>query len=157
MRESTPGTPLPTHGSCFVCGDENPAGMRLAWHERDGGVVSEFSLGIAYQGPPRHVHGGATAAVLDEGMGKAVWLSGMQVVLATMTVDYRKPVTLGTPLRVECVVERVEGRKAYAAGRVVLPDGTVAVEATGLYLHVPAFFEGVPNYVAARRPPHLSG
>lgn len=138
--------PLPGHGPCFVCGRDNPKGMGLVWYEEDDRVYSEFTLGRAAQGPPGYVHGGATAAIIDEGMGKAVWHSGLQVLLATMTINYLQPAPLDVPLRVEAWVERTEGRKAHAAGRVLLADGTAAVEGTGLYIHVPRFFEGKVAY-----------
>jgi hypothetical protein len=35
-------------------------------------------------------------------------------------------------------VERVEGRKAFTSGVILLPDDTAAVEATGIYVEVPA-------------------
>jgi len=92
------------------------------------------------------VHGGASAAILDEAMGKVVWLAGLQVVLATMTVDYAQPTPLGVRARAEAWIERVEGRKAYAAAHLLLPDGSVVVRATGLYIDVPAFFHGRHAY-----------
>lgn len=135
------GTPIPSHGYCYICGPENPSGLGLVWYEAEGKVHSDFTLGREQQGPPGHVHGGATAAILDEGMGKAVWRAGLQVLAASMTVNWRRPAPLGVPLRAEAEVERVEGRKAYTTGRLLLPDGEVAAEATGLYVHVPGFFE----------------
>lgn len=146
---STSGDPsgealeLPGHGYCYICGPENPRGMGLVWYERERGRVhSEFTLSRDYQGPPGHVHGGASAAVLDEGMGKAVWRAGHQVLAANLNVDYRKPLPLGAPLRCEAWVERVEGRKVYARSVITLPGDVIAVESTGLYVSVPDFFQG---------------
>ena len=68
---------LPEHGSCFLCGSENPHNVGLRWYVDEKGVVSsEFTLTLAQQGPPGHAHGGLSAAVLDEVMGAAVWQAG---------------------------------------------------------------------------------
>jgi acyl-coenzyme A thioesterase PaaI-like protein len=142
---STP-TPLPGHGVCFVCGHENPCGLGLDWYRDGERVASDFTTAPTLQGPPGHVHGGASAAILDEAMGKIVWLSGLQVVLATMTLDYAKPTPLGVQVRAEAWIERIEGRKAYAASHLLLSDGSVAVRATGLYIDVPDFFHGRHAY-----------
>ncbi|MCB8967119.1 MAG: PaaI family thioesterase [Ardenticatenaceae bacterium] len=138
-------TPLPEHGSCFICGRENPKGMGLVWYtQRDDehGLVafSDFQFTLAEQGPPGFTHGGASAAVIDEVMGAVVWRSGLKVVLANLNLDYRHPVPLHTPLRAEGWVERTEGRKAWAFGRLVLPGGETAVSGTGLYIHAPHLF-----------------
>ncbi len=147
---------LPHHGYCFVCGDENPHGIGLTWSasfrqetpDEDGAyppgsvlISADFSFKLAQQGPPGHAHGGASASVIDEAMGACVWQSGYRALLAHYELDYKLPVPLNTPVRVEARVERVDGRKVYARGRLLLARGQVAVEGAGLYLHIPGFFE----------------
>ncbi len=135
---------LPEHGSCFICGTQNPKNMGLVWYvQQDAGqilVFSEFEFTLAEQGPPGYAHGGASAAVLDEAMGAAVWRSGLKVVLANMNLNYHLPVPLRTPLRVEAWLERVEGRKAYAQGRLLVEEEKTAVSGAGLYIHAPHLF-----------------
>ncbi len=136
---------LPEHGSCFICGTQNPKGMGLAWYvQQDVNqilIYSEFEFTLSEQGPPGFAHGGASAAVLDEAMGAAVWRSGLKVVLANMNLNYHLPVPLHKPLRVEGWLERFEGRKGYAEGRIVLVEGgETAVSGTGLYIHAPHLF-----------------
>ena len=136
---------LPEHGSCFICGTQNPKNMGLVWYvQQDAGqilVFSEFEFTLAEQGPPGHAHGGASAAVIDEAMGAAVWRSGLEVVLANMNLNYHLPLPLHVPLRVEAWLERFEGRKAYAEGRLVLMEGgETAVSGAGLYIHAPHLF-----------------
>ena len=135
---------LPEHGSCFICGTQNPKGMGLIWYVQRNPkhilVFSEFVFTLAEQGPPNHAHGGASAAVIDEAMGAAVWQSGLKVALANMSLNYHLPVPLHAPLRVEGWLERFEGRKGYARGRIVLADGGTAVSGEGLYIHAPQLF-----------------
>ena len=147
-------SPLPEHGSCFVCGTENEKGMGVVWCVQmtpamqddekplpPGAVriYAEFEFDEAQQGPPGHAHGGASAAVIDEAMGAVVWQSGLRALLANLNLNYRLPVPLHTPLRAEAWLERVEGRKAYARGQILV-GGSVAVEGTGLFVHIPTFF-----------------
>lgn len=147
---------LPDHGYCFVCGHENPHGIGIIWQvafrqetpDAEGRfppgsvhIFSDFQFSKYQQGPPGHAHGGASASVIDEAMGAAVWQSGNQALLAHYELDYKLPVPLGAPMRVEAWIEKTEGRKIHARGNLLLPDGRVAVVGSGLYLHIPQFFE----------------
>lgn len=133
---------LPEHGPCFVCGAENPHGIGAVWYERaDGVITAELVLGEAQQGPPGYVHGGASAAVLDEVMGAAVWRRGYHVALVKLSVDYRCPVPLGQRFFVEGQLEGRDGPTIRARGVIRLADGRVAVEGGGLYLEAPHLFE----------------
>ena len=137
--------PLPEHGACFICGSQNPKSMGLIWYEtRDENdrvlVFTDFEFTLSEQGPPGHAHGGASAAVIDEVMGAAVWRAGQKVVLANLNLNYRLPVPLNTPLRAEGWLDRIEGKKGFAEGRIVLPDGSTAVAGTGLYIQAPHLF-----------------
>jgi acyl-coenzyme A thioesterase PaaI-like protein len=134
---------LPEHGSCFICGSENPHNVGLRWYIDDEGVVSsEFTLTLAQQGPPGYAHGGLSAAVLDEVMGAAVWQTGHTVVVANMDINFRKPVPLHQVIKTKGYVVRREGKKVYAQGEIFLPDGTLLVEGTGLFVEAPHIFEG---------------
>jgi acyl-coenzyme A thioesterase PaaI-like protein len=108
-------------------------------------IYAEFEFDEAQQGPPGHAHGGASAAVIDEAMGAVVWQSGLRALLANLNLNYRLPVPLHTPLRAEAWLERVEGRKAYARGQILVGD-RVAVEGTGLFVHIPAFFSDYDQF-----------
>lgn len=138
--------PLPDHGMCFICGDENPNNLGIKWYrgEREDGallIFTEFQFDIHQQGPPAHAHGGATAAVLDEAMGVVAWQSGLQVVLANMNLDYRRPVPLHVTVRAEAWVKDKTDRKVYTYARLILPDGKTAVSGTGLYVEAAHLFE----------------
>jgi acyl-coenzyme A thioesterase PaaI-like protein len=133
---------LPRHGRCFVCG-ENPRGLEVTWRAAaDGTVYTEVSLGEDHQGPPGHVHGGASAALLDEAMGAATWVAGYGVVAVHLECDYRCPLPLGRPFRVEGRVTGSERKKVFTSGTITLEDGTVAVEGKGIYVTAPQFFTG---------------
>jgi len=134
---------LPEHGSCFICGSENPHNLGLRWIIDENGVVSsEFTLSLAQQGPPGYAHGGLSAAVLDEVMGAAVWQAGYIVAAAKIEVNYRKPVPLERPVTTRGHITRRVGRKIYARGEICLPSGIILVESKGLFVVAPQLFEG---------------
>ena len=63
-------------------------------------------------------------------------LDRVHCVTATLDLRYRRPVPLGAgPLRIEAWRDRPEPRRRQRVhGRLVLPDGEVAVEATGIFV-----------------------
>ncbi len=129
---------LPEHGSCFVCGTSNPRSIGLTWFQKeDGEIFSEFTFDLGHQGPPEHVHGGASAAVLDEAMGAAVWRAGHAVVAVNLEINYRLPVPLGQKVSVTARVHEVHARKILTTGEIILADGSVAVTGRGIYVPAP--------------------
>jgi uncharacterized protein (TIGR00369 family) len=145
--------PLPVHGMCFVCGTENPNSIGIQWYSReDKSIYGEIILSAKQQGPPGHVHGGASAALLDEAMGAAVWQAGYMVLAVNLNVNYRRPLPLGVPAQITAAVERNEGRKVYTRGEIRLLDGQVVVEGTGIFVEAPHMFsQFAESYQAYRQ------
>jgi len=58
---------------CFVCNPDNPRGLQVPFfHDTDAEVVlAELELPADFSGAPTYVHGGATLALIDEGMAWA--------------------------------------------------------------------------------------
>ncbi len=134
-------TPIPEHGDCLVCGSSNPHGMGLTWLAApDGTIYAYFTLDKKAQGPENHVHGGASAAILDEGIGVAIWRAGYNVAVVQLNITYRQALPLHTPLTLQARLERKEGRKLYGSGEILLPDGQAAVLAQGIYVEAPQLF-----------------
>jgi uncharacterized protein (TIGR00369 family) len=140
--------PLPEHGSCLVCGTENPKGFGVTWYaSEDGTINGNITLTESHQGPPNLAHGGASAALLDEAMGAAVWYKGHSVVVVNLNLDYLKPVPLNQEIEVIGRVAEVgeDGKVIKANGEIRLPDGEVAVKASGIYVNAPQFFDKLIN------------
>jgi len=127
---------------CFLCGRQNPVGLKLDFYEDEdsGKVRVEFTVPDEYQGYPGVVHGGIVAAVLDETSGRAVMVGGSdEDLMATLklSVRYRRPTPTETPLIAVGWVERMGGAGARVAGEIRLPDGTVTAECEATLAHVP--------------------
>lgn len=100
--------------------------------EDDGTVWDEFSLSSAYEGPPGLVHGGVLSLLLDHVLGMVSGTRGKPRMTAWVKVNYHRPTPLG-PLRIEAEVDRVDGFKTHAVGRI-LCDGEVTADAEGLFI-----------------------
>ncbi|GMV36615.1 MAG: hypothetical protein AMXMBFR61_11230 [Fimbriimonadales bacterium] len=131
-------TSLPQSSGCFVCGADNPYGLRLVFIRDEAGVFTEFVPEARHCGYPGVLHGGIVASLLDETLGWAASVVKRRYFLtADLRVRYRRPVLAGTRVRVN---GRYLGDKAgfwRAEGEVVDATGVVYASATGLYTSAP--------------------
>lgn len=118
---------------CFVCGPDNPSGLRLVFRREGEAVVAEFVPREEHVGWEGIVHGGLLAAVLDDAMGNVFFLQGYQALTALMEVRFRRPVRPGDRLRVRAWVEREDGRTITARAELVR-DGEVVCSGQGVFL-----------------------
>jgi len=121
-----------------VSGPVNPIAPPVEMRFVDGMVVATATLGIAYEGPPGHVHGGVTSLIFDEVLGKVQGLSGTPGMTGRLVIHYRQPLPLGIELTFRGYLNRVEGRKIFTRGTVHAghPEQLCA-EAEGLFVSVP--------------------
>lgn len=120
--------------SAFM-GAANPIAPPMRLSMQEGRIVGGVRFGDLYEGPPGHVHGGFVAAILDEVLGAAQASTGRPGMTARLEVQYRAPTPLHTELVATGWVDRVEGRKIFAAGEVRAGD-TVTARAEGLFVSV---------------------
>ena len=124
---------------CLVCGTENRAGLKARFYELDGGeLLGVFRPREEHQSYPGRLHGGIASAILDETIGRAIMIRqpGAWGVTAELTIRYRKPVPLDGDVKVVARITRDAGRLFEGTGEIRLPDGSVAVEASGKYLRM---------------------
>lgn len=125
--------------SCFVCGLDNPFGLKARFYETpEKEIIAIFTPGSEHQSYPGRLHGGVISAILDEAIGRAIFCySGSDSVWGVtveLTVQYKKPVPTDYELK---VVGRItsDSRRIYeASGELILPDGSVAATAQGRYM-----------------------
>jgi acyl-coenzyme A thioesterase PaaI-like protein len=122
---------------CFVCGLENAAGLKASFYEVEGDqVVALFKPCEQHQGYHDRLHGGLAAAILDETIGRAMNIGQYEIwgVTVEFRVRYKKPVPLDQELRVVGRITKQNRRLFEGTGEILLPNGEVAVEASGKYL-----------------------
>jgi uncharacterized protein (TIGR00369 family) len=125
---------------CMVCGVDNTAGLGARFFELDSGeLLGVFRPLNEHQGYPGRLHGGIASTVLDETIGRAINISDPNAwgVTVELAVRFRKPVPLDGEVRALGRITRDSSRLFEGTGEIVLPDGTVAVEATGKYVKMP--------------------
>lgn len=127
----------PDANQCFVCGPDNPLGLRLAFR-MDGDVCrAEFTPGPFHCGYDRLVHGGIVFSALDDVMANWLYLQGIRGHTARCEIRYREPVELGDSLRLEGRLVKRKGRLAILTGTATRDgDGVVVAETEGTFMTV---------------------
>jgi len=143
----------PTSRSCFVCGRENPVGLKVSWdqHPEAGEIRGTVTVPGHFNGYPGVTHGGIVAALLDETAGRSILMDGGfedLMVTAKLEVVYRRPTPTGVPLLVVGRLRRRTGTRAEAEAELRLPDGTVTARAKVLLARPPP--EIVEGWAAER-------
>lgn len=130
----------PNSRMCFVCGMQNPIGLKIIFEADGQRVWAKFTAEKEHQGYPGVLHGGITFALLDEVIGRVAMEldeSSPWMMTAKAEMRYRKPVPIGEELTLMGELTRVRSRAVEGRGELRLSDGTVAVEATAMYVKVP--------------------
>lgn len=118
---------LETNGNCFVCGENNPNGLRLSFEvdkERQR-LKTTFIASPTFQGWEGIVHGGIVSTLLDEAMAKLVYELGYQAVTASIEIKFKKPAPILEPLLVFGEVTEVSKRLIRAKAHMAKKDGTI--------------------------------
>ena len=60
---------------CIICGMNNEAGIKAPFYEmEDHSVMSVFKFSQHHQSYPGRAHGGMISTMLDEIVGRAIWI-----------------------------------------------------------------------------------
>jgi acyl-coenzyme A thioesterase PaaI-like protein len=122
---------------CFGCGDLNSCGLKLDFRVEGNRATAEFVPEKRHQGYPGLVHGGVTAAALDEAMGWAMYGAGVWAMTGKMEVKFRRPFPLGHKVAVTGELTRNRGRWLEVRGEVRGDDGTLVAESRGIFMRLP--------------------
>ncbi len=123
---------------CYVCGQENPRGLRIRFQRQDGGEVSaSWSPGPEWEGFSGIVHGGVVSTVLDEAMSKAVAATKTEALTAELRVRFRHHVTSGGTFLIRGWIVKRNRRLIEAEAALTAPDGTEHAHAWARFLSLP--------------------
>lgn len=120
--------------NCFACGSLNDGGLQLQLHLEHERSWAEVTLDDRFEGWAGIAHGGIIATILDEVMAWALVAAENWGVTARMTIDYKRPVMVGTLIRGEGWIVRARRRLVETAGRIVDADGTLLATAEAVYV-----------------------
>jgi acyl-coenzyme A thioesterase PaaI-like protein len=132
IKSTRKGMKFETYGNCFVCGENNPNGLRLSFQidkERQT-LKTTFTASRTFQGWDGIVHGGMISTLLDEAMAKLVYELGYHAVTASLEIKFKKPAPILEPLHIYGAITEVNKRLIRAKAHVAKGDGTIL--ATGI-------------------------
>ena len=134
MDVSTNGI-LPYTHSCFICGEENPRGLRLRCHLEDCGVVIRYTPQEEDCGWSKFVHGGIATALLDEVMTWAAILSTHRAcVAAEINVRLIKPIIAGRELHIIGNTKQAKSRLVLVKGAILNEKNDLVFSSEGKYI-----------------------
>ncbi|GMU91895.1 MAG: hypothetical protein AMXMBFR4_09530 [Candidatus Hydrogenedentota bacterium] len=126
---------LPHSRTCFVCGEENLAGLQLRFFVEGQCVKTMVRPKPHHCGYMNVVHGGIVAALLDETMG---WAANRALARMTVTgelkVRYKLPVPGDRDLIVIAEITKSSRRLAYTKAVITDQSGTEYATAEASFL-----------------------
>ena len=137
----------------ITCGKNNPGSLRCDFYDLENGEVATFfTPKQIHEGHTGIMHGGLSAAVLDEAMGRATihrtasgeeqWLP--KYVTAEMTTKYIKPILIGSKMMVYGRVDKIEGKCCFTSAEITNYEGELMATASGVYVRVDKLRDVLP-------------
>lgn len=125
---------LPNSSSCFICGEENHAGLQARFFVEGNQVKAKLNPQEHHCGYENVVHGGIAAALLDECMG---WAAARAIhrmcVTAELTLRYIENLPPNVETIVVTEVEKSNRRLVSTKGVIVDGAGKEYVRAVGKF------------------------
>jgi acyl-coenzyme A thioesterase PaaI-like protein len=123
---------------CFVCGQDNPNGLRIRYELQESGeITATWTPAPAWEGFRGIVHGGVVSTVLDEAMSKAVAAAGCEALTAELRVRFRRHVTSGDTFLIRGWISGRTKRKIETEATLRAADGTEHAHAWATFLALP--------------------
>ena len=101
----------------------------------DDRLDAKVRFSAFYLGGNGAVHGGAIPLLMDQVLGRVANYGRAISRTAYLNIDFRHVTPIETDLRIECFIERVEGRKSFIYGAIYDED-VLTIEAHGLFIEL---------------------
>lgn len=117
---------------CFVCGRENPYGLRVQFeiNKTEEKCRTRVMIPKHLQGWTNVVHGGVLSMLLDEVMVNLTWFLGKGAVTAEITTRLKESVPVNVALTFTSWIEKEKGRLIFTAAEAKTDDGQIMATAT---------------------------
>ncbi len=121
--------------NCFGCSPVNSSGLRMQFFTDGTAVYSQLQVPEHLCGWSNIVHGGVLTTILDEIMSwSAIHLLKRIALTRSMTVEFIKPVQVGSGLRAEARVREADGKNnALTEGVIYDSRGDACARATASF------------------------
>lgn len=109
-----------------VAGAANPTSIDITTTRAGEEAHATVCFGPAFEGAPGRVHGGLVAAAFDDLTGYALAVVQQPGFTARLTISYRQPVPVATPIAFRAWIRAHEGRKLYVDAEATIDDQLLA-------------------------------
>jgi uncharacterized protein (TIGR00369 family) len=116
---------------CFVCGPDNPIGLKLKFARLGEGVRAEFTPSELHAGYEGLVHGGILAALVDDAIANIWATRGREAVTAKIEIRFRREAKPGQLLIVTAEPSGVKAGLHTARAIIARADGVVVADGSG--------------------------
>lgn len=126
--------------NCIICGMDNPLSVKAPFYIlEDETVASVFKFKTEHQSYPDRTHGGMVGALLDELMGRALWIYEPETfgVTTTLTITYRKAVPLNTLIKARAYITFMSTRGFVAKGELFDMENNLLATGESKYFKMP--------------------
>ena len=96
--------------NCFVCGKNNPAGLKINFQIENDVCLGQFTASRIHVGFGEIVHGGIIYAVLDDAMANWFYLQGAFGYTAKAEIRYRSHMLVGETGLISCRLSKMKGK-----------------------------------------------
>jgi uncharacterized protein (TIGR00369 family) len=124
---------IPNYPNCFVCGDKNKIGLKVAFFFEDGKAKAQYIPTKEFEGYKDICHGGIISSLLDEVMIYSLIARGIITVTVQIEVKFKKPAKIGETLFLEGHLTEDKGKILMTEGKIFKQDGTIIAESKGKF------------------------
>lgn len=122
---------------CIICGIDNPYGVHASFYEmEDDSLIATFSFSSKHQSYPERTHGGMISAIIDESIGRAVWISDPKIFGCTLklNIEFHKAVPYDTPLYCVAKIDKKNAISFHGVAEIKNEEGTMLARGDALYM-----------------------
>lgn len=99
--------------------EDKLADMKVYRNIETNEVIVTCKMGNKISGHPGIVHGGSTAALLDNSFGYGFFATNVgNGFTANLNINYRAPISCGSSILLTCRATKIEGRKVYLSAEI---------------------------------------
>ena len=122
--------------NCIICGMDNDASVKAQFYEMENGYLcSLFKFRSIHQSYPERVHGGMITSMLDELIGRVIWVTepDTYAVTTSIQVQFKKPVPYDVELKGLSYITKNSSRLYSAVGEIRDMDNNILATAEATY------------------------
>ncbi len=135
QSENLINPPFPNWQKSFVSGSASP--LFKVDHRIDSAIenllLTQVEFKPSAEGPPAHVHGGASAALIDETMGVIAWHSKHPSVTENLNLNFVKALPLNQTAYLATWISQIDQKNIQVQCAILSAKNVIFVSGVGLF------------------------